>query len=451
MFALTFVTLAVIAYGVLGPHGYCRALALSAATPAGAAVAVGAIALPTFYAAAFGAAIALALAAMGRRRSAPGQPPGLPPGGLPLLLFTLWSIIVTLVAPFLFNGMTVLEAGPTYRPLDAGTLTSSNIAQILYLVLGFCVVVLVARSPGAGPQLVGTAAGLVTVLSLWRYLHVIAGVPFPDHLFDNSPAFAYIETQPGGLPRVRGILSEPAALAVSSLVTMGYMLPRARDLHGRRRAVALLVAAAALFLGLVSTSATFVVAGGTIAAIAGVWLAGGFLLRRVSVRAFVSVAGCAAVIAMIWLLPLLTPLVTAVIDSKVQSSSYDQRSGSDAFAYDVFFRSLGFGVGLGANRASSFTPTLLGSVGLLGTLLFVGAVVLLVRRAAPVRAYRPVVWALVAMLVSKIISGPDLSDTSGILWLSLGLLSRTASQTTSTYVEGDPWPNAWLTDRAELV
>src|SRR6185312_9230318 len=82
---------------------------------------------------------------------------------------------------------------------------------------------------------------------------------------------------------------------------------------------------------------------------------------------------------------------------------------------------------LGANRASSFFPGLLSTVGLVGTLLFAVAVVGLVRRGAAVREYRPVAWALVALLVVKVIAGPDLSDTSGIMWLSLGLLSRAAA------------------------
>lgn len=448
MTALTFITLAVIAYGVFGSRGYSRALPLAAATPAGAAVAAGATAVPTFYAAALGSAVALALGSVGRVRTSAQRPDGLPPGVLPFVLFALWSTGVTLAAPYLFDGLMALKPGPTYWPLAAGVVSSSNTAQILYLWLAVCIVVHIARSPTVGPELLGTAAGLVTVLSLWRYSHVTLGVPFPEHLFDNSPAFTYIETLPGGLPRVRGILSEPAALAVSSLVTISYMLPRARDLSRARRTVALVVVAGALYLGVVSTSATFFVGGGTLAAIAGLWLGGGFLLRRVSMRAFVGVAGCAATIAMIWLLPLMTGFATAIINQKVQSSSYDQRSGSDAFAYELFFKSFGIGVGLGASRASSFLPSLLGSVGLPGTLLFVGTVVVLARRAAAVRSYHPVVWTLVALLVSKIISGPDLSDTSGILWLSLGLLSKAATQKKSTYLEVNPWPNDRLPDRA---
>ena len=44
------------------------------------------------------------------------------------------------------------------------------------------------------------------------------------------------------------------------------------------------------------------------------------------------------------------------------------------------------------------------------------------------RTCRPVFWTLVTLLVAKLFAGPDLSDSSGILWLSLGLLSQAAQR-----------------------
>jgi hypothetical protein len=83
-------------------------------------------------------------------------------------------------------------------------------------------------------------------------------------------------------------------------------------------------------------------------------------------------------------------------------------------------------VGLGSARASSFVPTLLSATGLVGALLFVAAVATLLYRGSAVPEYRPVVWALVTVIVVKIAAGPDLSDSSGIVWIALGLLSRAA-------------------------
>ncbi len=106
------------------------------------------------------------------------------------------------------------------------------------------------------------------------------------------------------------------------------------------------------------------------------------------------------------------------------SSSYSDRSSSNSDSLGVFLDSWGIGVGLGSARASSFLPTLLSATGLLGSLLFSGAVAGLLAGGARYRPYRPVVWALISLLVVKLVAGPDLSDSSGVLWMSLGLLSH---------------------------
>lgn len=422
MTSLTLITLLVVAYGVLGSGGYARALALGGATAAGSAIFLAGIAVPTFYAVAMGAVIALILRMLGTGQSPAPERQPLPPGASLLILFAVWSTVVTVTAPLIFNGMAIVT--PQTPFLVAGVLTSSNLAQLVYLVLGVCVVVFLARSPSARPEVIALAAGTATLLSLWRYLSQNFGLPFPEGLFDNSPSFAYIETAPGGLERFRGIFSEPAGLAGSSLVTIAYMLPRARDLRGWHRAGAIAVAAVALQLGIISTSTTFIVAGLALTGIAAVTAILGFISRRTSLRRSVSIGGCIAVIIGLWVLPIVTSFVDSTVNSKLASPSYGERSSANTASIGVFLDTFGFGVGPGSARASSFVPTLLSATGLPGTLLFVAAIATLVHRAWAVRIYRPVVWALVALLVAKITAGPDLSDSTGILWISLGLLSH---------------------------
>lgn len=426
MTSLTLVTLAVMFYGAFSSRGYGRALALGGATAAGAAFAVGKIAVPTFYAISLGAAVGLAVSLLGNGPVPFPRRRGLPPGATLLLLFLTWSTFVTLVAPEFFSGLRVLTPGNGPTQLIAATFTSSNIAQVVYLVLGVCVVVFIARSPSATPSLIGLAAGATTLLSLWRYFHQIIGIPFPDGLFDNSPTLAFIETAPGDLHRFRGILSEPAGLAGSCLITVSYMVPRAFQVSGWRRAGTIFVAAAAAYMGAISTSATFVVAGVAVTLIATLTWAVSFLLRRTSFSAVVGVVSCALIIGALFVLPIVSNFVQSTINEKVLSPSYSQRSGADSVSYNILLDTFGMGAGLGSNRASSFLAGLLSTTGVVGALLFSGAVGGLIRRSAPVREYRPVIWALVTLLVAKVVAGPDLSDNSGILWISLGLLSQAA-------------------------
>lgn len=422
MTLLTLITILVVVYGVFARGGYGRALALGGVTAAGAAIVVGDTAVPTFYAVALGTVVAIVVSLLGRGPSVSPPRRALPPGVPLLVMFFAWSAFVTLVAPVMFDGMAIVTPGTPF--LVAGVITSSNAAQLIYLFVGICVVVFLARSPAAGPELIGLAAGLATLLSFWRYLSQAMGLPFPEGLFDNSPSFAYIETAPNDVQRFRGIMSEPAALAGSSLITISYMLSRATQLEGWRRGGALVIAGVAVYLGVISTSASFVVAGVTVAGIVGLTFLFGFLMRRTRFSALVSLIGCSIVIAALWLLPIVARFVESTVNEKLSSSSYEVRSGADARSYELFLDTFGMGVGLGSGRASSFLPTLLSTTGLIGTLLLAATIAMLIHRGATVRAYRPVVWALVTLLVTKVVAGPDLSDSGGIFWMSLGLLSH---------------------------
>lgn len=424
MTTLTLATLVVILVGMFGRGGYGRALALGGVTAAGSAIVVGSTAVPTFDAVALGVAIALCVDLLGYGREQPRARRPLPPGALLLILFLAWSSFVTLAAPLLFNGLAIVT--PLTPTLVAGVVTSSNIAQTGYLLVGICVVVFLARSRSAGPGLIGLTVGTCTLLSMWRYLAQNVGLPFPQGFFDNSPSFAFISTAPGGTERFRGILTEPSSLAGISLVTIAYMLPRAAQLHGWRRAGALAVAAMALYLGIISTSTTFVIAGVASAFVMSVaWLVG-FLSHRSTLSRLLSLVGCVMIVLGLLVLPTITAFIESSVNSKLTSASYSERTSANTESYRVFLDSYGFGVGLGSARASSFVPTLLSATGVIGALLFVCAVISLIRRGTALPEYQPVVWALVTLLVTKIAAGPDLSDGTGILWMSLGLLSHAA-------------------------
>jgi hypothetical protein len=419
---------AVVVYGVFNRRGYGRALALGGATPVGAAFVVGAIAVPTFYAVAVGAVAGVVLRLLQRSRQESARTTRPVTGSRLLVLFVVGAVLTTLVAPLLFNGLPVLRPEGEGAALAAGVVTKSNLAQLAYLLLSVAVVAFLARSRWAGPELVGTATCLATLLSLWSWAHLNAGLPYPEGVFDNSPAFAFIQTLPGGAPRVRGIFSEPAGLASSCLVTIAYCASRFGQVQGVRRLGVLLVGAAALFLGSISTSTTFLIAGIALVAVAAVVTTSSFVLRGGSLQRSAVSALCAAALASLFLLPYLAAVIGKEVGDKVGSSSYVDRSSSDSVSLRLLLDTFGIGTGVGANRGSSFFATLLSTVGIVGTVLFVAVVVVLVRGAWNVRQARPAAWALIALLIAKAVSGPELSDSTGVLWLSLGVLAHAASR-----------------------
>lgn len=421
MMVLVITTAIAVVYGLVSGR-YERALAVGAITPAGAAVVVGTEALPTFYATAMGGAALLAYRWVARR-GRPGDPPlGRIPGvGLLIALFA-WSVLVVLLAPFVVTGAPTVT-DPTWI-LVPGKLGLSNVAQLLYLALSTVVVVVVARSATTTTSLLAIPLATGVLLCLWRYLSLHAGVPFPEGAFANSPAFRYIEQAPGGVPRFRGIHSEPSALAATSLVAVAYFTSLAGKVEGKARLGSLAMVAGAVFLGIVSTSTTFLVAG----AVVGACAAGALAVRALTLRTRISTAAVvmalAAVAAAIFVVPELLDAFTAEVDEKLGSDSFDDRSDADARSFEVYVDSWGLGMGLGSVRGSSIVFTLLGAVGTVGAILFVAAFATTILAAWRLPACAPVIWAVLAGLTVKVISSPDLSDTSGVLWLGLGILAR---------------------------
>lgn len=435
MSVLTVTTLLAVLLSVFARRGVSGALGIGAATPAGAFLILGPIVIPTFYGVGI-VALTIVVANTLLRPKSSAQRRWAP--GLPLLIALFaYAALVTVAAPFLFNGLHTVT--PSNADLTAGVLTSSNVAQLSYLLIGIGVVAFLARARIADPGIIGIAAGVSVYLSAWRYASVYFGVSFPEGVFDNSPSFVFIQTAAGGADRFRGIFSEPSALATTCLVTLVFFITSLRGATAPRRVIGVVTAGVAAFLGVVSTSTTFLIAGLIFVGIAAAVAVLSFLARRSAVSAIRALIGCAMFVVAIYVIPLLIGFLQSAVSSKLTGDSYENRSSADADSFHVFLETWGIGVGVGAGRGSSLLPTLLSTVGLIGTMLLAAAIVLLIRRAAGAQALRPVIWTLVVLLVAKLVAGADLADPSGLIWICLGLLANRA-------VTVERWPNLPVRD-----
>ncbi|WP_375401447.1 hypothetical protein [uncultured Amnibacterium sp.] len=429
MTVLTITSLVLVVLGGGTRLGWPRALALSGATPAGAALVLGDIAVPTFDFVALFAIVAFALRALRPRDRLADMLP--PVAGLqPLVLFGLWSVMITLIAPVLFEGMAVTgpDIGAIHFLNSAIQPATSNIAQLAYLSIAVAAVALVARDRATAIDAVGLVFIASTLLSFWALLGRDFGVPFPVGVFDNSPAFRYIDSAPGGAERFRGIFPEPAALATVSLATIAFLvayLPRSR---GRLRTGAVVVLGCAIWNAAVSTATTLIISGLLLALLALGFFGVRFFLSGLRVGPGLIVVMCVAGSMLVLALPTLANALATTLGEKVDSTSYDQRSFADNFSYGLVLQTFGLGVGLGSNRPSSFLAALLSTTGIVGTALFIVALAVVLVQAAPIRSVSPVMWAFISLLISKIISAPDLGDPTGLTWLCLGVLSHAVTQ-----------------------
>jgi hypothetical protein len=347
------------------------------------------------------------------------------PGRTSLLLFGLWATVISLLGPIYFAGTPVLDPR---SGIDAEVqfpsllqFGISNFAQVLYLLLGLAMVIYVGQVPGVSPQLPSIGFAIGTVFSTLR---LVLSEDLTRELFDTAPNIRYINTTPDGQERLRGIFSEPSALATFSITALVFFAMSAARSTGRLRAFSLVMAAWCLLnLGL-SSSGTALIGGLIVTGLLG----GHALYRFASGRSRWSPLAVFGVFlsipVVIVVLPLLYGSANGVIGDKVQSDSYAARSAADLFSLDLVGQTLGWGVGLGSNRPSSFLSMLLSCTGVIGTGLFFFAVARLVGGAYRIPAFQPSAWALVALLVTKCVTGPDMSEQP--MWILMAVCANAA-------------------------
>lgn len=426
--SLTLLSALLVVLGAFTRLGYPRALALAGATSAGAALELtGRIVVPTFFAVAIGAVAASVLLSPYSGTSGRSVRPI--PGMLPLVLFALWTTCITAAGALIFGGTPVLNSAGEVVSLGRGGLINvSNVAQLVYLWIGIAVVVVVARSSTTGVGVIGLGLTVAVLLNTWSLLNRDFGVPFPLGFFDNSPNFRFIDSAAGGVERFRGIMAEPSSVAGIAIPALVFAIAYLPQSSGWRRVGTWILAGLALWIGLISTSTSFIVAGLAMIGVALLVFLVRFVARHMRVGPLAWVGGSLAGVVLAFVMPRFMNFLAIVIGKKFESASYADRSGADQFSFDLALDTFGLGVGLGSNRPSSFVAALLSQTGVLGFVLYVVAVLVMMRAASRFHAARPALWVMLSLLIGKVFNGPDLGDTTGLTWLTLGVLAHAALQ-----------------------
>ncbi|WP_428374974.1 hypothetical protein [Lichenicoccus sp.] len=362
----------------------------------------------------------------------------------PFVCVAVWALATSYLMPRLFEGQAYVWPQKEIPPFVTEPLrpTSSNINQDIYLALDCGLVVLGAcfftksRLRLLPFLRIYFLSGLVVAaIAVWQFASKVAGVPYPNDLFYSNPGWAILTTQSfGSVPRINATFSEPAALAgymASIVCASGWVM-----LQGHRDTLVRLAFIAGLGTIALSTSTTGFA---TLAIIA------------VGVPIYALLSGSARMVAMVLkvgvpvfvllglaffagdtLVPRFNSSVSQVVNAsldKQHSTSYNDRTDTDADSLTAAVETYGLGTGWGSNRSSSLVPGILASIGipgLLGLLWFGAGVTRAVRRARRCSASSEQMivldgccGGLFAFILTALISGPTISSVTFYFLLSL--------------------------------
>lgn len=421
LFGLLFIPVAIFAV-LYGRRGIAHVLVLTAVFEGAAVVNVNENGISPFYLMCAVAACSLAL----RKRTFDAV------GNRALVYFAVYALAVTVFAAFAFSGVGVLAprlgldsqfGDPT--PFVFGI---SNVAQLVYLALGAAGAWFLARLVAEGELplrrlrgYVGQAFALAMLLGAWQFVSLHSeSVSWPRAFFGSNESRDFVGATAAGVPRLYGTFTEPSAFAGFLLAGLAFFVAARSDAGSpRQRYACLAVVAASLLLVTDSSTARL----GLVLAVASFYpLVGLALLRGRRVSRLVLTAVPSAIVA----LPLalfyfdLPARVAEAAYGKLGTVSYSVRSFADTYSLSLIEKTYGLGIGLGSNRPSSFAVLLLSSVGVIGTGLFVVAIVRPLIAAYKRRdgAAAGLPAGLLTLLGAKVLAIPDLSTP--LLWVLLG-------------------------------
>jgi hypothetical protein len=364
---------------------------------------------------------------------------------VPLFLVTVYALATAKLMPNFLEG-AVFVWPQRFNPLAPGAVplvpSRGNFTHSVYLLLYVSLLTLVAlyvtRRGFRHIVLVRTyfVSGYMAVfIALWQFASNMTGLYYPEEFLHSNTTWVIFSGQTmGDVRRINGSFTEPSSLAffLCGIIFSCFWLV----LRGHRgRSVSILLVLAS-FTNLLSTSTTGIVATaiGLPAMILFQWFRGrtpGLRTIGIGLAALLA-AGLFGSMVLPGVAPRLDRAITDVVEgttNKESTESYDVRSRQDRDSFNLVFETYGMGAGWGSVRASSFFPSLIGNVGIVGLLVVCWFALSVTRQAGRARRLASSLdqifvidaasAALVGTLAAALISAPEIDLLSFYVLLAL--------------------------------
>lgn len=129
--------------------------------------------------------------------------------------------------------------------------------------------------------------------------------------------------------------------------------------------------------------------------------------------------------------------VTKIIDTylinKPQSTSFSKRTTADLHALKLFLDTYGLGVGLGSNRPSSLLPYLLSQLGIIGTslfILFISKIIIYSYKTLKNTKYFAFFFLIPSVIVAQLVAYPDITNPTLWQFIYIAIITSLAIKNT---------------------
>lgn len=361
-----------------------------------------------------------------------------------LIIFWLWSALSSFLLPNIFQGLEIYSPRLGLDAQYGGGVplkwTLSNLAQAIYLTLNVAVIVyalIVHQNYPIHLLIMGMKVAIVIVcmLGICQVLFSYAGLQFPYQILNSN--IVYYQGYDQYMKFMRRLVcsfTEPSvAGAFLASVEVGLLSIFMQNSLQKGQKILLIVFLFLILDLLMRTIATT----GYVSLMLGIIL----LLfcysplsknRQLVKKWSIYITGVTIVFVIITItssiflvpvdmnvseaiegtyLTIIKQILTAFVKN-TESDSFIHRIAADIHAIKVFVSTYGFGVGLGSNRSSSLIATLLSTIGLVGTSLFIAIVFWILVNLSKLRSQdicNFTFWSLLTLMIAQFIAIPDIN------------------------------------------
>ena len=348
------------------------------------------------------------------------------------LCFLVWGIYSAIFFPAVFEGMLTTNTTSGMSSVTGITYSLSNLAQVGYLIISFIVLLSFSSKSDSYfnfhqiAKLLLLPLTILVLLSIWHFFSKISDIWYPIDFLLNMPERHGLPEAvvQGILPRASGSFMEASQISrycvpfFAFYLYLSFFAPKyTYPLWG------VLMSAIGIILSFSSVGLLSLIA--TLIAIFFMnimhFLSGkkNNLLKKRQFYAIVIIFVSGGLI-FVFAGTFVAKVFELLIFEKINTKSFYARTGSDLIVINTFFQSYGLGVGLGSVRPSSFIASLLGQVGIIGSVLFFsyGLSLFLVIKRFDNKIYgNSIFFAIFLEIIARSIGGPDLSEMALWPWL----------------------------------
>jgi len=285
-----------------------------------------------------------------------------------LFFFTVFTVVITFIYPFLFRGIHVYsqKLGGIDPNFFAGgsplVFSSSNFAQILFLVINFITFFLVVNNSFRISKhflwrSILFIIAIVLFFGFWEYFSKSTGLNiYPFSVFNSNEGYPQLYGwESNGRYRLSATFVEPS-MAGAFLAPSFWALYAVNTFKTKVLSFVVLLA---LALNMSGTGLGTFICGFLIY----IYFKGGTKVFRIGLFA-------GLLVVLLLMFGFLDFIISMVGGKFEDDASGFVRLGADLFTLLLLLDTYGLGVGLGSHRTSGFLINILGGVGILGTILF---------------------------------------------------------------------------------